>query len=426
MTQAFDTQGFDTVLSGLAEIRGDLGGLYRDLHLHPELSFQEERTAGVIAGRLTALGIEATTGVGRTGVVGVLRNGTGPTVLLRADFDALPVREQTGLPYASTATGVDPEGNEVPVMHACGHDVHVTCLLGALTLLSRARETWSGTVLAVFQPAEEIGAGAQAMVDDGLFTRFPKPDVSLGQHVIPLPAGQVGIRGGTTMASADSLEVRMYGRGGHGSQPQNTVDPIVLAASTVLRLQTVVSREVDANDPAVLTVGSLHAGTKANIIPDEAVLRLNIRAFNERVRTQIREAVERIVRSEAAASGAPKDPRISVIDDFPVTVNTPEAADRTAGALRAALGEERVSELPPFAGSEDFGIFGTAAGVPSVFWFFGGVDPDMHAKAKEAGRLNQEVPSNHSPFFAPVPDPTIDTGVKAMVAGALEWLDAPG
>ena len=254
------------VLGRLPDIRGDLTELYEDLHANPELSFAEHRTAAEVARRLEALGLEVATGVGRTGVVGVLRNGDGPTALLRADFDALPVLEQTGLDYASTKRGTDSDGNDVPVMHACGHDMHVTCLIGALDLLAHARESWSGTVLAVFQPAEEVGAGAQAMVDDGLFERFGTPDVCLGQHVFPFPAGTVGWISGPSMSAADGLRVTLFGRGAHGSQPENSVDPVVMAAATVMRLQTVVSREVAPADRAVVTVGAIRAGTKDNII----------------------------------------------------------------------------------------------------------------------------------------------------------------
>src|ERR687886_1766006 len=262
----------EAVLGGLDAIEPGLEDLYRDVHAHPELSLQERRTAGLAAGRLRDAGWEATEGVGGTGVVGLLRNGEGPTVMLRADMDALPVREQTGLPYASTVTATDPSGRELPVMHACGHDMHVTWLVGTTTLLARAPDAWHGTVLAVFQPAEETAQGAQAMIDDGLFDRFPRPEVILGQHVMPAPAGELSYRAGTTQAAADSLEIRLFGRGAHGSMPESSVDPVVMAASTVLRLQTIVSREVAAAQAAVVTVGALQAGDKDNVIPDEALL----------------------------------------------------------------------------------------------------------------------------------------------------------
>jgi len=401
----------------------DLADFYRDLHLHPELSFAEHRTAGLIADRLTALGLEVTTGVGGTGVVGLLRNGDGPVVLLRADMDALPVREETDLPYASTATGIDPDGREVPVMHACGHDMHVTCLIGALRVLADAKDGWRGTIMAVFQPAEELGGGAQAMVDDGLYTRFPRPAVVLGQHVIPAPAGLIVYCPGPAMAAADALKVQMYGKGGHGSRPETTVDPVVMAASTVMRLQTVVSRELPAGETAVLTVGSLRAGSKENIIPGEAELKISTRAFSDPVRDRIFEAIERIVHGEAAAAGADKAPEITRLYGFPVTFNDPTATERTAAALTAALGQSSVLEGGRVTGSEDVGALATAAGVPLVYWWLGGIDPVTFDKAVTAGRMDQDIPSNHSPLFAPEIEPTLGVGIKALVAAAREWLD---
>jgi hippurate hydrolase len=411
-----------TVLTGLPGIRAGLADLYRDLHTHPELSFAEVRTAAEVAKRLTSLGLDVTSGVGGTGVVGVLRNGTGPTVLLRADMDALPVAERTGLPYASTARGTDRHGNDVPVMHACGHDMHVTCLLGALDVLAAARTSWTGTVLAVFQPAEEIGGGADAMVDDGLFERFGTPDVVLGQHVAPMPAGMAGAHPGPAFAAADSLLVRLFGRGGHGSRPETTIDPIVMAAATVLRLQTVVSREVAGGDTAVVTVGSLHAGSKDNIIPDEAELRLNIRSYTPQVRDRVLAAVHRVIRAEAVASGAEREPRITITDSFPVLVNDLAATERTAAALRGALGADLVIDPGPVTGSEDFGVFAARAGVPGCYWLFGGVDPAAFLAAEQAGTRDRDIPSNHSPLFAPLVEPTIGTGVTAMVGAALGWL----
>ncbi|HEY3685020.1 MAG TPA: amidohydrolase [Streptosporangiaceae bacterium] len=412
----------EKILGGTDALLPDLGALYRDLHANPELSFAEHRTAAEVARRLTGLGLDVTSGVGGTGVVGVLRNGDGPTVLLRADFDALPVREETGLPYASTATATDADGHEVGVMHACGHDMHVTCLLGALTLLTQARDDWHGTVVAVFQPAEEIGGGARAMLDDGFLDRFPHPDVALGQHVWPGPVGTAQYRGGPTMAAADSLRVRLHGRGGHGSRPEATIDPVVMAASTVLRLQTVVSREVAAGETVVLTVGSIRAGAKSNIIPAEAELRLNVRTYDEAVRERVLAAIDRIVKAESAASDAPKDPEIEPYDVFPLTVNDEAATERVAAALRDTLGAENTIESDPVMGSEDFGLFGRDAQVPSVFWFFGGMDPQRYADAKARGRVTQEIPSNHSPFFAPEPEPTIVSGIRCMTTVALDWL----
>lgn len=412
----------DDVFKRLDDIRDDLTALYEDLHAHPELSFQEHRTAAEVARRLEALGLEVTTGVGGTGVVGVLRNGAGPTALLRADFDALPVQEQTGLEYASTQRATSSDGSDVPVMHACGHDMHVTCLLGALDLLATARSRWSGTVLAVFQPAEEIGAGARAMLDDGLLERFPRPDVCLGQHVFPFQSGFVGMMSGPSMSAADGLKITMFGRGGHGSQPQNAVDPVVMASATVLRLQTVVSREVAGDDTAVVTVGSIRAGTKENIIPDQAELLVNIRSFDERVRERVLAAVHRIVRAEAVASGADREPEFEQLTSFPMLVNDPGATARTAGALRAALGDHAVVDLPPAMASEDVGLFGAEAGAPTCYWFFGGTDPAAFQSALAADEVAQRIPANHSPHFAPEREPTLTTGVKALTAATLEWL----
>ncbi|HXQ78243.1 MAG TPA: amidohydrolase, partial [Gemmatimonadaceae bacterium] len=295
----------DVALASLERLLPDLQTLYTDIHSHPELSMQEERTAAIAADRLRGAGYEVTTGVGKTGVVGLLRNGDGPTVMLRADMDALPVKEATGLPYASNATAIDHEGKMVPVMHACGHDMHVTWLVGAATLLAQARDSWKGTLMAVFQPAEETAQGAQAMIDDGLFKRFPKPDVILGQHVMVGSAGIISSRVGVITSTGDSLQIRLFGKGAHGSMPQASIDPVIMAAATVMRLQTIVSREVAATDAAVVTIGALQAGTKANVIPDEALLKLNVRTFDETVRNRVLAAIERIVRAEAEASGAP-------------------------------------------------------------------------------------------------------------------------
>src|SRR3954453_1279052 len=360
---------------GLASIIGELEDLYRDVHQHPELSMQEHRTASRAAERLQAAGYDVTSGLGGTGVVGVLSNGDGPTVMLRADMDALPVKEATGLDYASTATATDPGGNEVPVMHASGHDMHVAWLAGATALLAGARDVWNGTVLAVFQPAEETAQGARAMIDDGLFDRFPKPEVILGQHVMPAPAGAIGYRPGTTQAAADSLEVRLFGRGAHGSMPESSVDPVVMAAATVLRLQTIVSREVAANQAAVVTIGALQSGTKDNVIPDDALLKLNVRTFDERVRPRVLDSIRRIVEAEATASGAPRPPEITTTEHYPLTVNDPGCTARVAAALRGRFGAGRGPHLAsPYSASEDFGSFGTEWGVPSVFWYVGGTD----------------------------------------------------
>jgi hippurate hydrolase len=397
----------------------DLEAFYRDLHAHPELAFGEHRTATRIGERLAGLGLEVTTGVGGTGVVGVLRNGEGPVVLLRADMDALPIREQTGLPYSSHAKCVDSDGAQTPVMHACGHDMHVTCLLGALGVLIGTKGDWRGTVLGVFQPAEEVGAGARAMVDDGLFDRFPRPDIVLAQHVSPLPVGTVSYHCGTMAAAADSFRVRLFGRGGHGAMPEYSVDTVVMAASIVMRLQTVVSREVAASDPAVVTVGAMRVGGKENVIPDEGELKINVRTFRAATRTRVLDSIRRIVNAEAQASGAPKEPEITAISSFPLLVSDPDATSATIEGLGQAFGKERLVEIPPAMGSEDAGDLATPIGVPIVYWAFGGSDPAEAADAKAKG---VHLPGPHSPFFAPVPSQTIRTGVQALTVAARTWL----
>ena len=415
--------GSEPVLENLDRLIPDLETLYKDIHAHPELSMQETRTAGLAAERLRAAGYEVTTGVGKTGVVGLLRNGDGPTVMLRADMDALPIEEATGLPYASTVKMKDREGNTVPVGHMCGHDMHVAWLTGATALFAQAREAWRGTLMAVFQPGEETAEGAQAMIDDGLFKHFPKPAVVLGQHVMVGPAGAVAGRAGAITSAADSLQIRLFGRGAHGSMPQSSIDPVVMAAATVMRLQTVVSREVAAAEAAVVTVGVLQAGTKENVIPDEAIIKLNVRTFDEGVRKRVLAAIARIVNAEAAASGAPRPPEITPLDRYPLNVNDAEASKRVVDAFRRYFPAERVRQTGPAPASEDFGSFGTEWHVPSVFWFVGGTDPNVYDEAKKAGRVN-ELPVNHSPLFAPVIHPTLQTGVGTLVVAAQAWLSA--
>ncbi|HET7663244.1 MAG TPA: M20 family metallopeptidase [Rhodanobacteraceae bacterium] len=409
------------VMAGLEGLLPHLRQVYEDVHAHPELSMQEVRTAGIAEKHLRAAGYEVTTGVGNTGVVGLLRHGEGPTVMLRADMDALPVEEATGVPYASKVRAVDGEGSEVPVMHACGHDMHVTWLIGVATLMAQSREAWHGTLMVVFQPAEETAAGARAMIDDGLFERFPKPDVVLGQHVMVGPAGAIGGRTGAITSAADSLRIRLFGRGAHGSMPQASIDPVVMAAAVVLRLQTIVSREVAAAESAVVTVGALQAGTKENVIPDEAVIKLNVRTFDEGVRQRVLAAIERIVKAEAEASGAPRPPEITPLDRYPLATNDAGATRRVVEAFRGYFSAERIRETGPASASEDFGSFGAEWGVPSVFWFVGGTDPEVYAKAKSANRLN-ELPTNHNPTFLPVLHPTLEAGVEAMAVAACAWL----
>ncbi len=362
----------------------ELAELYRDLHAHPELSFQETPTAGIVADRLAALSYRVHTGIGGTGVVGVL---------------------------------------------ACGHDVHVTCLVGAVRALAADPTAWSGTVVAVFQPAEELGGGARAMVDDGLFERVPRPEVVLGQHVCPLPAGVLGVRPGPAFAASDSLRVTLHGRGGHGSRPETTVDPVVMAAAVVLRLQTVVSRELPATEVAVVTVGSIQAGSKNNIIPDDAELLLSVRTFDNDVRDRALAAIHRIVSAEAAAAGAPREPDIEILESFPSLVNSPDAADRVRTAFAARFGDEVVIDPGLVTGSEDVGVLATAADAACAYWLLGGAEPSLFGCADSAEEIAvrvRDLPSNHSPVYAPVIEPTLSRGVETMVTAARAWLPATG
>ncbi|UHL64799.1 M20 family metallopeptidase [Paralcaligenes sp. KSB-10] len=409
---------------GAQELLPELEAIYKDLHRNPELSMQEVRTAGIAADYLAAQGFEVSRRIGLTGVVGVLKNGAGPTVMLRADMDALPVAEATGLPYASTVKAKDEDGIEVDVSHACGHDMHVTWLMGAARLLSRHRNVWKGTVLAVFQPGEEVGRGAQGMIDDGMLERFPKPDIILGQHVMVGEAGTIGYRSGVILSAGDSMKVRLFGRGSHGSQPQTSIDPVIMAASTTMRLQTIVSREIAPIDSAVLTIGSLQAGTKENIIPDEATLKLNIRTYDEDVRDTMLSAIKRICCAECAASNAPREPEFTTLSSYPLTRNDVEATEKVAQAFKAQFGE-RAYETKPAGASEDFSVFGRTWKVPYVFWFVGGTDAQTYIKAREAKQLNA-IPSNHSPRFAPALNPTLKAGLQAMLTATSAWLCGKG
>ena len=409
------------ILVYLDKMLPELEALYKDIHSHPELSMQETRTAGIAADHLRASGFEVTTGVGKTGVVGVLRNGEGRTVMLRADMDALPIMEATALPYASSVTATGPDGKSVPVAHSCGHDMHVTCLTGASSLFAKSRDSWHGTLMSVFQPGEETAQGAQAMIDDNLFKRFPRPDVVLGQHVMSLPSGHLNWRTGVVTSAADSLEIRMFGRGAHGSMPEASIDPIVMAASTVMRLQTIVSREVGPTDSAVVTIGVLQAGTKENVIPDDAIIKLNVRTFDEGVRKHVLAAIERIVNAEAAASGAPKPPEITPLDRYSLVTNDVDATKKVVDAFCQNFPDGTVEQTRPTMASEDFGCFGAEWHAPAVYWFFGGDDPGVYDKAKKDGTLSA-LPTNHNPHFAPVIHPTLETGVKALVVAAHAWL----
>ncbi|KAL4784129.1 hypothetical protein BJX76DRAFT_348045 [Aspergillus varians] len=395
--------------------------LYKYFHAHPELSLQEESTAQSIAEQLSQFNAyEVHTNIGGFGLVGVLSNGPGKTVLLRADIDALPVKELTGLPYASTVTMRDADGNEKPVMHACGHDMHITCLLAAAETLASLRDAWSGTLIVLFQPNEERGGGAQAMVDDGLYDKIPLPDYAFGQHVMRLRAGNIGSRPGTIMAAADSMKITVFGRGGHGSLPHHTVDPVVLAAHIVVRLQTIVSREVDPTDLGVLTVGSLQAGQTENIIADRAEIGIDFRSVKLATRDKIISAVERIVLAECMASGSPKPPIFTPTRRFPPTVNS----DAVAAQLAIAFGdylEDFDGDTPRSNVSEDFSTLATSRGIPCCFWFLGGIDAQVWDEALAKG-ATEEIAGNHSALFAPVIQPTLRTGVDALCLAALSFL----
>jgi amidohydrolase len=410
------------VLVPLDAIYPDLERLYLDLHQNPELSFHEEKTAAKMADRLRALGFEVTIGIAKTGVVGILRNGKGPTVMLRTDLDALPVEEKTGLPYASKVTTTDDAGETVHVMHACGHDVHMTSWIGAATLLSRAKDRWRGTLMMVGQPAEEKGGGAAKMLADGLFTKFPKPDFAFAIHdSAQAPAGTVQSISGYALANVDSVDVTIHGKGGHGAYPHTTIDPIVIAARTVLALQTIVGRENNPLDPAVVTVGSIHGGTKHNIIPDEVKLQLTVRSYKDDVRKRLLASIERIAKAEAAAAGAPKPPDVAVSDGTPATYNDPAVTKRVADALARGLGSANVSEAQPVMGGEDFSEYGRA-GVPATLVWVGAVEPKKYEASKAGGA---SLASLHNSGFAPDREPTIRTGVKTVTLAALELLAKP-
>ncbi|MGA8431831.1 MAG: amidohydrolase [Candidatus Sulfotelmatobacter sp.] len=387
--------------------------LYLDLHQNPELSSHETQTAAKLATRLRALGYDVMEHVGGTGVVAILKNGAGPTVMLRTELDALPVEEKTGLPYASTVHAKDDAGHDVPVMHACGHDLHMASLVGTATIMAHSKDTWHGTLMLIGQPAEETISGAKAMIDDGLFKRFPKPDVGVALHVgNALPAGQVGITPGIYNTNADSLRITIYGKGGHGSAPHTAIDPIVIAARTILALQTITSREVKPGEMAVITVGYIQAGTKNNIIPDHAELGLTVRTYKADVRKQVLAAIARIVKAEAEGGGAPKEPLIEHYESTDSVYNDPALAQRLRGPLEAALGKDNVITEEPITPSEDYAYF-IEQGVPSLYFSLGGADPAKFADSRKTGIM---LPSNHSPFFAPDVDPALHAGIAAEVA----------
>jgi amidohydrolase len=410
------------VLAGYASLQAAQEALYKDLHAHPELSHQEHRTARFVADELGRRGFTVQTGIGGTGVVGLLANGDGPAVLLRAELDALPIAEDTGVDYASTATTTGADGRQVPVAHACGHDMHMACLLAAVRLMAERRDRWNGTLLALFQPAEETGDGAHGMVDDGLFKRILVPDVALSQHLLPGIAGTVGTCPGPFMSAEDGIQITVYGRGGHGALPQNTIDPVVLAAMIIVRLQTVVSREVTPGDTAIVTVGAVQAGSRGNVIGDHAVLQLNMRSYSEPTRQRMLAAIERIVRGECQASGSPRDPEFTTVASFPLLDNDAATTDRVAAAFTAHFGADAL-DLPRQTVSEDFGVIPASAGVPYTYWGIGRTERQAYLAAEKAGRL-QDLPSNHSPQFLPPLQPTLRTGTEAMVVAAMAWLGA--
>ncbi|PYV71634.1 MAG: amidohydrolase [Acidobacteria bacterium] len=394
-------------------VYSDAHALYLDIHQNPELSRHETQTAGKLASRLRSLGYEVTEHVGGTGIVAVLKNGSGPTVMLRTELDALPVEEKTGLPYASTVHTKDDAGRDVPVMHACGHDLHMAAIVGTAESMAKSKGTWHGTLMLIGQPAEETISGASSMIKDGLMNRFPRPDVAVALHVgNELPAGKVGIVSGIYNTNADSLRITIYGKGGHGSAPHTAIDPIVIAARTILALQTITSREVKPGELAVITVGYIHAGTKNNIIPDQAELGLTIRTYKNDVRKQVLAAVARITKAEAEAAGAPREPSIERYEGTDAVYNEPALAQRLRAPLEAALGKNNVVTEEPITASEDFSVF-VEQGIAGFYFSLGGADPEKLAEAKAAGT---RLPSNHSPLFAPDVDPSLRTAIEAEIA----------
>jgi amidohydrolase len=397
--------------------------LYFDLHQHPELSLHEEHTAATLAATLRALGYEVTEGVGHTGVVGVLKNGNGPVVLLRTELDALPVVEKTGLPYASTVRTLDDHGAEVGVMHACGHDAHMAAWTATARIMVTTRQRWRGTLVLIGQPAEESGAGAAAMLADGLYTRFPRPDYAFAVHDDPrYPAGLIGYHSGPAMSNVDTLKVTIFGRGGHGARPETTVDPIVLAARTVLALQTIVSRETSPLEPSVITVGSIHGGTRSNIIPDQVQLEISVRSFSESNRQHLLDAIARVAKGEAAAAGAPREPLIEASERVYALINDPAMTQRVSAALLRQLGSDRVKEIAPEMVSEDFSDF-QRAGVPTLMLRIGATNQAVYDAAVQS---DTPPPPLHSALFAPDREPTIKAATEAEVIALRELMPVSG
>ncbi|HEU5481489.1 MAG TPA: amidohydrolase [Sphingomicrobium sp.] len=414
-----------TVAEAVAADMPALMELYRDLHANPELSMKEVRSPAKLAAEMRKLGFDTFVNVGKTGVVAVMKNGPGRVLMLRADMDALPVKEQTGLPFASKATGKLPDGSPTPVMHACGHDTHMTAWLGTARRLAAMKDQWSGTLVMILQPGEEIGAGAKAMLDDGLYTRFPKPDTVIAFHdAASLPAGMIGITPGHALANVDSVDIVVKGVGGHGAYPHTTRDPIVLAAGIVTALQVLVSRENDPQDPAVVTVGSFHAGSKHNIISDEAKLQLTVRSYTPEVRKALLDGIRRIARGEAIAAGMPED-RMPVVtvrehEHTPATFNTEDLSNRALELFTQTFGPDRVTKTPAVMGGEDFSRYWLADNsIESLIFWVGGTPID---KWKAAGGDPQNLPSLHSPFWAPDAEAVISTATEAMTVAALDVL----
>jgi amidohydrolase len=395
----------------------ELVELYRHFHAHPELSFEEKETGARVAKELRTAGIEVTEGVAKTGVVGILKNGSGPTVLIRCDLDALPVTEQTGLAYASRVK-VKGEAGETGVMHACGHDIHITNLIATARWFAANKDQWQGTLFFLGQPAEERVGGAKVMLEEGLFTRFPRPDYAIALHCdSTLATGKVGVRGGYALANVDSCDITLVGRGGHGAYPHTTIDPIVMAAQLVLSLQTIVSRETKPTEPAVVTVGSIHAGTKHNIISNDCQLQLTIRSYSDEVRKHLQEAIVRKAKAVAAGAGAP-EPKVSFSEGTPAMFNDEKLATRLRAVFERELGKENVDDPEPSMGGEDFSLYGKA-GVPILMFRLGTIEPKRLARMKELG---QEPPSLHSPLYYPDAEETLVTGVHTTVAATLELL----
>lgn len=400
------------VRSEVESVFPDAHNLYLDLHQHPEVSSHETRTAATLAGKLRALGYEVTENVGGTGIVGILKNGSGPVVMLRTELDALPVEEKTGLPYASKVRTKDDSGREVGVMHACGHDLHMASLFGTAEIMAKTKQSWHGTLMIVGQPAEETITGAKKMVDDGLFTRFPKPDIGIALHdTNSLPVGQVGITPGFAKANADSLRITIYGKGGHGATPEKTIDPVLIAARTAVTLQSIVAREIKPGDAAVITVGYIQAGTKNNIIPDEAQMGLTVRSYKPEVRQHLLTAIERVAKAETMAAGGERMPLIEKYESTSAVYNDPVLTKHLAATLEAAVGKGNVITEEPIMTSEDYSYF-VEQGVPSFYFTLGAANPQKLAEAKSSGK---DLPSNHSPLFAPDAEPALRTGIAAEV-----------